>query len=360
MSCESEAAPPHKCPAGIPAWVLTFADLMSLLLAFFVLLFSFSEMDSQKYKQVAGSMADAFGVQREVRVKDPPKGINIIATEFSAGVPQEKSVNEMKQITTDDFRQYLKIPKLTDGKESAAQVNPNQIVKQVKPSGEFTDALQQEKNRLETALQDEIRDGYIEIEIKDRNIIIRIQERGSFASGSNRLFDPFRDMLGKMAQTIGSAPGSVVVAGHSDSMPIHNDLFRSNWDLSASRAVTVVHVLMQEGSIPENRFMVEGFGDTRPLDSNETPEGRAHNRRVEVELHYDESLVKTLKLPEKVTRLPENELFLQTPVQASAAQSTQHPSRRLSWADEYSLERTPRAVPAPSGSSRNPVESGNR
>ena len=107
MSCDTEDSPPkQKCPTGIPPWVLTFADLMSLLLAFFVLLFSFSEMDKAKYKQVAGSMKDAFGIQREIKVKEPPKGINIIAQEFSAGTPSKNTLrNELRQHTTDDFRQ---------------------------------------------------------------------------------------------------------------------------------------------------------------------------------------------------------------------------------------------------------------
>ena len=98
MSCDCESAPPQECPTGVPAWVLTFADLMSLLLAFFVLLLSFSEMDRQKYKQVAGSMRDAFGIQREIKIKEPPKGINIIAQEFSAGTPTSKTLeNELRQ-----------------------------------------------------------------------------------------------------------------------------------------------------------------------------------------------------------------------------------------------------------------------
>ena len=106
MSCDYESSSPkQKCPTGIPAWVLTFADLMSLLLAFFVLLFSFSEMDKAKYKQVAGSMKDAFGIQKEIKVKEPPKGINIIAQEFSAGTPTKDTLrNQLRQHTTDDFR----------------------------------------------------------------------------------------------------------------------------------------------------------------------------------------------------------------------------------------------------------------
>ncbi|MGB5475169.1 MAG: flagellar motor protein MotB [Gammaproteobacteria bacterium] len=269
--CNCPPAP--KCPAGIPAWVLTFADLMSLLLAFFVLLFSFSEMDQQKYKQVAGSMRDAFGIQREINVKDPPKGINIIAQEFSAGKPNESTpLNEMRQVTTDDFRQYLEIPK---------------------PTKEFEDALKGEKERIQLALANEIKDGFVEVDIIDETIVIRILESGSFASASAGLIEPFKTLLEKMARTIGSNPGSVIVAGHTDSKPIANSHYRSNWELSASRAVTVVHELMEHGGIPKSRFRIEGYGDIKPVDSNDTAEGRARNRRVEVTLLYDETLVKS-------------------------------------------------------------------
>jgi chemotaxis protein MotB len=247
--------------------VLTFADLMSLLLAFFVLLFSFSEMDKQKYKQVAGSMREAFGIQREIKVKEPPKGINIIAQEFSAGTPDPTVMNSLRQYTTDDFMQYLKMPK---------------------KKGELEDKLKKEGERLRMALADEIESGFVEIEVKDATIVVRILEQGSFATASDTLIDPFRTVLEKMGKTIGDTPGQVVVAGHSDDVPISNRRFRSNWELSSARAVTVVHALMQQGSIPAERFRIEGYADTRPVDTNETPEGRARNRRVEVTLLYDQ------------------------------------------------------------------------
>jgi chemotaxis protein MotB len=332
MSCDCDSLPEAKCPDGIPAWVLTFADLMSLLLAFFVLLFSFSEMDAAKYKEVAGSMREAFGIQREVKVKDPPKGINIIATEFSAGTPDQSTMmNEMRQHTTDDFMQYLKIPK---------------------PSAEFVDAITKEKDRLSLALADEIEKGFVEISIEDRNIVVSILERGSFGSGSNKMIDPFRSVLAKMARTIGANPGAVIVAGHTDSRPIHTSQFRSNWELSSSRAVTVVHALMQEGSIPKDRFRVEGYGDIKPVDSNDTPEGRARNRRVEVNLLYDENLVDMLGMdggPDRIQALPEEELYevaaarsRKQAVNAVSARSAKPPLR--SWADEFSRESKRRAA----------------
>lgn len=268
MSCDrGDSTPVQKCPTGIPAWVLTFADLMSLLLAFFVLLFSFSEMDKAKYKQVAGSMKEAFGIQRVIKVKEPPKGINIIAQEFSAGTPDPETVrNILRQNTTDDFRQYLSIP----------------IQKSIE------ETLEEEKNRLRLALAREIDDGFVEVDIVDETIVIRILESGSFRSGSTELIEPFRSIMEKMARTIGDTPGSVVVAGHTDSVPISNRHYRSNWELSASRAVTVLHELTKQGGIPPDRFQLEGYGDTKPVDTNNTSDGRARNRRVEVTLLYDD------------------------------------------------------------------------
>jgi len=275
MSCDYEdSSPKQSCPTGIPPWVLTFADLMSLLLAFFVLLFSFSEMDSAKYKQVAGSMKDAFGIQQEVKVKDPPKGINIIAQEFSAGTPDSRvAQNEVRQHTTDDFRQYLQLPVL----------------------GMIKETLDEEKKRLQAALASEIDDGYVEVDIIDEALVIRILESGSFASGSTELIEPFRFLMEKMARTIGDNPGAVVVAGHTDSVPISTGKYRSNWELSASRAVSVLHELMKQGSIPSGRFQLEGYGDTRPVDTNKTSQGRARNRRVEVTLLYDDKAAEEVR-----------------------------------------------------------------
>ena len=268
MSNQCDCPPVKPCPDGIPAWVLTFADLMSLLLAFFVLLFSFSELDVLKYKQVAGSMNDAFGVQREVHVKDPPKGINIIAQEFSAGTPEPTTINRMRQHTTDDWRQYLKVPKALD---------------------EELSKMEQEGQRLRMIFAEEIAEGSVELEIDDPRIVIRILEKSSFSSGSTELIEPFRTILDKMAKAISLSDGIVVIAGHTDNQPIFTTHFRSNWELSSSRAVTVVHELLKKSNINSHRFRIEGYSDTRPVDTNDTKEGRSRNRRVEVTLLYEDS-----------------------------------------------------------------------
>jgi len=259
-----------KCPEGIPMWVMTFADLMSLLLAFFVLLFSFSEMDAQKYKQVAGSMKEAFGVQREVKIKDPPKGVNIIAREFTPGRTEPTPLNQVRQSTMDDFHQY---PILGD-----------------RITDEEKEDIEREAEKIKQALADEIEEGLIEVNTEGRKIVIRIREKGSFPSGSAQLIRPFRKVIDKMVKALQHTRGTIVVSGHTDDRPIHTAHFRSNWELSSSRAVTVIHELSKSGQIDQKRFQIAAFGDTRPLASNDTPEGRAQNRRVEVTLVYDRNI----------------------------------------------------------------------
>jgi flagellar motor protein MotB len=107
----SDQAPAEVVEEGLPGWVMTFADLMSLLMCFFVLLLAFSELDVSKYKEMAGSMKNAFGVQRDIQVKEPPKGINIIAREFSPGRPEPTTMNVIRQMTTNDLRINLDLGK---------------------------------------------------------------------------------------------------------------------------------------------------------------------------------------------------------------------------------------------------------
>ena len=270
----SDDCEPTKCPEGIPAWVMTFADLMSLLLAFFVLLFSFSEMDAQKYKQVAGSMSDAFGVQRQVKVKDPPKGINIIAREFSPGTAKTTPLNQVRQSTADDTQQFPVLGTNFDKKKSD---------------------LEKEGEKIKLALEAEIKKGLIEVDIQDQRIVIRIREKGSFPSGSANMIEPFKEVIEKINKAIQPTHGRIIVSGHTDDVPIHNSHFRSNWELSASRAVTVLHELRKNSVIDKDRFEIKAFADIRPLVSNDSPENRAKNRRVEVALQYGEDKESSLE-----------------------------------------------------------------
>jgi chemotaxis protein MotB len=135
---------------------------------------------------------------------------------------------------------------------------------------------------LQAALEVEVEQGLVTLEQVDKKIIIRIQEKGSFGSGSARLDPGFHDVMGRISKVLAAKPGTIMVAGHTDNIPISTGRFRSNWELSSARAVTVLHSLLRNPEIAEERVIVQGLSDTQPLVDNDSPQNRAKNRRVEL------------------------------------------------------------------------------
>ncbi|MCZ6770800.1 MAG: flagellar motor protein MotB [Proteobacteria bacterium] len=274
---------PRKQEERGGAWITTFADLMSLLMCFFVLLLSFAELDIMKFKAVAGSMKLAFGVQREIKAIEVPKGTSIIAQEFSPGTPDPGVINEIRQQTTDEDKQTLEFTDAlvneTDG-EDPEDTDGGQA--------EQFEETEADAQRLVEALKNEIEEGMIQIETQADSIVIRIREKGSFPSGT-ALFDPaFQQVLDKLRDAMQDVEGTIAVAGHTDDIPISTSLYRSNWDLSSARAVSVVHALLESGTLDVARFVVEGHGDAHPLVPNDTAENRTQNRRVEVTIRQSQ------------------------------------------------------------------------
>lgn len=242
---------------------MTFADLMTLLMCFFVLLLAFSEMDVSKFKQLSGSMKEAFGVQSDIQVKTIPKGTSVVAQEFSPGKPEPTPVNTVRQFTIDSNRNTL------DALSREA--------KEIKETREHA-------RRLRLALKEEIEKGYVSIETEGTRVIIHIMEKASFTSGLADVRKEFQPVLAKISSLIDNNSGDVTVSGHTDNVPISNIRFRSNWELSTSRAVSVAHELLAESIIDPVRVQVTGHADTKPRASNDTAENRAKNRRVEISI----------------------------------------------------------------------------
>ena len=143
--------------------------------------------------------------------------------------------------------------------------------------------LQADASELEFAFKHEIETGLIEIETREERIIIRIQEEGSFPSGSAVVKGGFKPVMQKLGSMLSDINGQIIVAGHTDDIPISTARFRSNWELSAARAVSVLHHLSESNDdIGLDRFVIEGHGEADPMMDNDTPENRAKNRRVEV------------------------------------------------------------------------------
>jgi chemotaxis protein MotB len=231
-------APPEpnkKVDAGAPRWVVTFGDLMSLLLCFFVLLLSFSELDRQKYKQVAGSMEKAFGVQRRAKVMEIPKGMKMIAKDFD----QEMIATRIKE----DI-----------GKEL------NEMI-----SSQLAD------------LQDNI-----EIDGTDEEVTIRLMGESTFDSGKAVIRPQMKPLLKKVAELIRGNANDIIIAGHTDNVPIRKGPYGTNLRLSTARASAVAEYIITHSKIDPQRISTMGFGQYRPIATNNTPAGRQKNRRVEI------------------------------------------------------------------------------
>ena len=293
-----------KCPPeGLPAWMGTFADLMSLLMCFFVLLLAFSEMDVLKFKQIAGSMKFAFGVQNKIEVKDIPKGTSVIAMEFRPGKPDPTPIETIQQQTIEMTQQMLEFQA---GDEDSAGGRQKQRGEQrggqsQQTANESSSSAEQSSDQSQTAelmkkiaqqLQKQILDGSVEMESLGQQITIRIQENGSFSAGSAFLQPQFQPVLRKIGVILADVPGELEISGHSDGQHIANELYRSNWDLSAQRAVAVAEAMRTAPGFDESRMSVVGKADTDPVVENAvTSEDRAKNRRVEININQGKPML---------------------------------------------------------------------
>lgn len=326
-----------KCPPeGLPAWMGTFADLMSLLMCFFVLLLSFSEMDVLKFKQIAGSMKYAFGVQNVIQVKDIPKGTSVIAQEFRPGKPEPTPIEVIMQHTIEitkaklDFQdgesskvggqENVKVKKIASEvidespEEDSTQVSESQSAAASDADGEKEEAPVQDESKSDSKaeledqtpspgvsaeqglakkvakdLRDEIEDGAIEIESLGQQLIIRVREKGAFPSGSAFLQPRFRPIIKKVAKILVDVPGVITISGHTDNEVIQSELYRSNWDLSAQRAVSVAHEMIKVRGIKNKKMKVVGYAGSKPLTSGKTLSERRRNRRVEIMIMQGEA-----------------------------------------------------------------------
>ena len=248
----------------IPPWMVTYADLMSLLLCFFVLLLSFAEIDLVRFKQLAGEMSEAFGVQRDVPAQTIPMGTSAVFDRFSPAEPQPTLRDEVRQTTTQERPRH-------DTFREQVQARMDQRI----------EALQL---KVEEALRSAIDEGGVRVERDGSNVLIRIDEQGTFPSGSADVTSDFIALLQALSDALSEMPGEIAIDGHTDDVPIRSSRFRSNWDLSAMRSATVANRLLENPELDPGRLTVMGHADTRPLAPNDSEMARALNRRVEITL----------------------------------------------------------------------------
>ena len=363
--------PKDDCPkcagGGAPAWMATFADMATLLMAFFVLLLSFAETEVPKFKQVAGSLKQAFGIEKIVPKVTIPMARSIMVENFTPAVA-ERSVMDVKEQQSDFVRgdfiekkteegeydqsletEFLQVQEaleaemnkgmadvqVVDGEIKVTLVEPNSaggnqgsegegsggavpqevldaVAKVAEVSATFSSQVGIEMadkargsrqganasqrrgaggagsgnskyEQLRADLSEEIAAGLAEVEKDGDKIIVRLASQGSFTSGSAELRQTFTPTLARLGNSLAKYPGSVMVEGHTDNVPVaFSERFKSNWDLSAARAASIADFLLNATSLEGGNVQIAGFADTRPLDTNDTAAGRANNRRIEV------------------------------------------------------------------------------
>lgn len=282
-----------RCPPpGLPMWMATFADLMTLLMCFFVLLLAFSEMDVLKFKQIAGSMKYALGVQNKIEVKDIPKGTSIIAQEFRPGRPEPTPIETIQQQTVEMTQQTLEFQDgesdFAGGKqvERGGQQADSEEDKKAADGSESDPAVEQQvkelMERIREQLSDNIKAGSLELEQLGQQIIIRIKENGSFPEGSAFLQPQFKPVIREVAQALKDIPGEITISGHTDNQPLVSEMYTSKWDLSAKRAVAVAEEMTSVDGFDQSRLVTMGYADTKPIVPNNSTSNRALNRRVDI------------------------------------------------------------------------------
>ncbi|TQV75366.1 OmpA family protein [Aliikangiella marina] len=242
-------------------WLISYADFITLLFAFFVVMYSISQVSESKYKQLADSLIVAFDTPQ--RSLDPL---------------QIGEINRSLQpITGDDIEQ----PEVDSESEESGNMDSENFA--------TLDEFKALENGLRESLGDLIEQDLAEINSDANWININLQSGLLFSSGSDELNQAADPLLSEVSEHLNKNRQMILVQGHTDNIPINTEKFPSNWELSSSRAVAVVRKLQNLNVLPE-RMSVEGHGEFKPIESNDTLEGRSKNRRVVVSISRKQAL----------------------------------------------------------------------
>jgi len=239
-------------PENHERWLVSYADFITLLFAFFVVMFASSQTDKTKAKEVSEAVQKALEEGKTFGV--PPQVAKILGG------------------TVDDKGQGNAMMKGPGGAVHSPKEAPPDNIVELLPS----------LKRLSKDLAEEIKAGKLDVKLEPRGLVISLRESAFFSSGEDVLDKSAYSTIKKVADLIRELPNPIQLEGHTDSVPIHNDRFKSNWELSCARGISLLEVFSGTYGLPRERFSVVGRADTLPVDSNDTPEGRARNRRVDV------------------------------------------------------------------------------
>src|ERR1022692_1074730 len=236
-------------------WLVSYADFMTLLFAFFVVMFASTQNNKNQAKDVSESVRQAL---------EHGQFSAAISTVLGRGKHEAKKAPLSKDATPE-------------------KENPNAPPPPPPPPAHPPD-LAQSLDTLQKGLDSDLKTGKLQLRLDARGLIISLREKAFFASGDSSVAPGSLPMLAKIAAVVQSLPNSVRLEGHTDARPIHTSRFQSNWELSAARSIAMLELLRDRFQIPQSRMAVAGYAENSPVDTNDTEEGRAHNRRVDLVL----------------------------------------------------------------------------
>ncbi len=222
----------RKEKSGAPPWMTTFSDLMSLLLTFFILLFSFSTLDAIKFRNVASALQTVLLGQTN-------------PTLFEEEMPEDSPISTPI---------------------------PDQVETEI----------QEVYEQVRSYIQEQGLDAQVSVTKEKRGVAIDIKEKVLFDLGRAEIKAESRVILDKLGDLVNEVDKDIVIEGHTDNLPINTFQFPTNWELSAGRAVNVLRYFVENKNADPSRISATGYGEYRPIASNETNEGRATNRRVNI------------------------------------------------------------------------------
>lgn len=259
----------HEEHLNHEAWAIPYGDLITLLLAFFVVMYSISSVNEGKYRTVAASLSEAFrGIPRTM----VPVQVGTTAA-YTADQNLNMGLLDPQQPISERIDPELELPE---------------------SPGDLSGEIERMAVEIERAMADLIAEELVTVRSTAYWLEVEIQTDILFPSGSAHLSEPAIPILKRLAGVLGAFPNPIRVEGHTDNVPISTRVFPSNWELSAARAASVVHLLMKEGVEPL-RLAVIGLGEYHPVESNATVEGRNRNRRVVLVIPANENLRDSLQ-----------------------------------------------------------------
>lgn len=268
----------HEEHVNHEAWVIPYADLLTLLMAMFIALFAISNVDAQKFKKLAEGFSDALNA-----------GGGASATVVDLGGSGEKLfISPMEAMVGDAAGAMEKaaVAKADPSSKEAAEIALSTVGNAVADAEQAaTDELQGVQELINAQASQAGFGDKLQTTIDDRGLVITVvTDEVVFGSGSAQFGEGGASILAVVGQALATVDNTVEVRGHTDNIPISTSAYPSNWELSTARAGAVVRYFeaANGGGLPAGRLTAAGFADTQPLDTNDTEAGRARNRRVEV------------------------------------------------------------------------------